>query len=74
MLCFSFFSELEGSVPVALVVSTTSGDSDYMSDGVTPVGSSSGPDASTGSGASTGISFSFYLFCCYSFYTFHVFS
>ena len=68
MLCFSFFSELEGSVPVALVVSTTSsGDSDYMSDGVTPVGSSSGPDASTGSDVSTGMSF---LFCCYSFYIF----
>ena len=58
MLCFSFFSELEGSVPVALVVSaTSSGDSDYMSDGVTPVGSSSGPVASTCSDVNTGMSF-----------------
>ena len=45
-------------MPVALVVSaTSSGDSDYMSDGVTPMGNSSGPDASTGSG----IPFSFVL-------------
>ena len=60
VLCFSLISGLEGSVPVALLVSTTSGDSDYMSDGVTPAGSSSGPDASIGTGASTGISFSSY--------------
>ena len=45
-------------MPVALLVSaTSSGDSDYMSDGVTPVGSSSGPDASTRSDVSTGMSF-----------------
>ena len=45
-------------MPVGLVVSaTSSGDSDYMSDGVTPMGNSSGPDASSGSG----IPFS--LFC-----------
>ena len=60
MLCISLFSELEGSVPVALLVSTTSVDSDYMSEGVTPAGNSSGPDASIGTGASTGISFSSY--------------
>ena len=40
-------------MPFALVVSaTSSGDSDYMSDGVTPVGNSSGPNVSTGSGIS----------------------
>ena len=45
------FSEHEGSMPFALVVSaTSSGDSDYMSDGVNPVSNSSGPNASSGSG------------------------
>ena len=40
-------------MPFALVVSaTSSGDSDYMSDGVTPAGNSSGPNVSTGSGIS----------------------
>ena len=50
-LIYFLFSEHEGSMPFALVVSaTSSGDSDYMSDGVTPMGNSSGPDASSGTG------------------------
>ena len=65
LLCFCLISELEGSVPIALLVSSTSGDSDYMSDGVTPAGGSSGSEANTGSEASTGTSFSSYLSGCF---------
>ena len=48
LLCVCFVSELEGSVPFVLLVSPTSGDSDYMSEGVTPTDGSSGSEASTG--------------------------
>ena len=56
-------SELEGSVPIALIVSTTSGDSDYMSEGLTPAGGSSGSEESMGASANTGdrVVFSYYL-------------
>ena len=54
-------------MPIALLVSTTSGDSDYMSEGVTPAGGSSGSEESMGASASTGDSalFSYYLSCCF---------